>query len=177
MNCSLCNAETTRKTEDHLCRSKILGDVLVPLVEVESCMSCGASKLSTEAEGKISDYLKMLEKDAINSLPADILISAGQAAAILGVSKQAFSKNPKIKKGFVYFTMIGTKKFFFRSSLKLYKKSGDGRFPITRWRSSVSSGKLVSSDADREKWQQISSTGEPADNGANGWHTLSQVSI
>ena len=169
MNCSLCNAETTRKTEDHLCRSKILGDVLVPLVEVESCMSCGASKLSTEAEGKISDYLKMLEKDAINSLPADILISAGQAAAILGVSKQAFSKNPKIKKGFVYFTYVGTKKFYFKSSVQLFKTSGDGRFPITQWNSSVPSDRISHHVANSDLWQQVSFQTDKVDYAVYTW--------
>ena len=173
MNCSLCNAETTRKTEDHLYRSKIIGDVLVPLVEVESCMSCGASKLSTEAERKVSDYLKMLEKNTINSLPANNLVSAGQAAAILGVSKQAFSKNPKIKKGFVYFIYVGTKKFYFKSSVELFKTSGDGRFPITQWKSSVPSDRISHHDANNDFWQQVSFQPDKVDYALYTWSAAS----
>ncbi|MEJ2137491.1 MAG: hypothetical protein P8X86_19880 [Desulfofustis sp.] len=163
MNCSLCNAEITRKTEDHLCKSKIIGDVLVPLVEVEACSSCGALQLSAEAEPKVSDYLKMLEKNAIINLPADNLVSAGQAAGILGVSKQAFSKNPKIKKGYVYFTYVGTKKVYFRSSVELFKKSGDGRFPITQWKSSVPSDRISHHTANNDIWQQVSCQTDRAD--------------
>ncbi|NNK95544.1 MAG: hypothetical protein HKP41_14430 [Desulfobacterales bacterium] len=169
MNCSLCNAETTRKTGDHLCESNIIGDVLVPLVEVETCSSCGALQLSTESERKVADYLKMLEKNAIISLPADNLISAGQAAGILGISKQAFSKNPKIKKGFVYFTYVGTKKVYFRSSVELFKRSGDGRFPIIQWRSSVPSDRISHHAANDDFWQQVSCQTDKADCAVFTW--------
>lgn len=173
MNCSLCNAETTRKTEDYLCESKIIGDVLVPLVEVEKCLSCGALKVSAEAEIEVSNYLNMLETNAIISLPVNNLISAGQAAGILGVTKQAFSKNPKIKKGFVYFTYVGTKKVYFRSSVELFKTSGDGRFPITQWNSSVPSDRISHSAANDDCWQQASCQADNADCSVYTWSTSS----
>lgn len=173
MNCSLCNAETTRKTEDYLCQSKIIGDVLVPLIEVEKCLSCGALELSAEAKSEVSSYLRMLETDAITSLPADNLMSAGQAAGILGVSKQAFSKNPKIKKGFVYFTYVGTKKVYFRSSLELFKTTGDGRFPITQWKSSVPSERVLHHSAKSDCWQRVSCQADRVDCAVYTWSTSS----
>ena len=171
MNCPSCSTETISKALDYQCNNKILGDVIVPLVEVEQCPNCGELILSEEAETAVSHYLKTREKEAIASLPAEDLISAGQAAAILGVTKQAFSKNPKIKKGLVYFVSVGTKKFFFRTSVKLYKTVGDGRFPITKWKSSLDSGRLASCDTADRRWQQISSSSETADDGVYIWDT------
>ncbi len=173
MNCSLCNAETTRKIEDFFCESKIIGDVLVPSVEVEKCLGCGALKLSAEAENEVSHYLKMLETNAIISLPADNLISAGQAAGILGVTKQAFSKNPKIKKGFVYFTYVGTKRVYFRSSVELFKTSGDGRFPITQWKSSLPYDRISHHAANDDCWQQVSCQADKTDCNVYTWSTSS----
>ena len=174
MNCPHCNAETIRKTEDYPCESKIIGDVFVPLVEVETCLSCGAVQFSKEEERRVAEYLEMLEKNAIISLPADNLISAGQAAGILGVSKQAFSKNPKIKKGFVYFTFVGTKKVYFRSSVELFKSRGDGRFPITQWDSSVPSDRISYHAATDDVWQQVNCQTDKADCAAYTWSTPSK---
>ena len=171
MNCPSCKTETISKALDYQCNNRIIGDVIVPQVEVEQCPNCGELILSEEAEAAVSHYLKTREKEAIASLPAEDLISAGQAAAMLGVTKQAFSKNPKIKKGFVYFVYVGTKKFFFRTSVTLYKTMGDGRFPITKWKSSMDSGRIASCDTADRRWQQISPSIETADDGLYIWNT------
>ncbi len=175
MNCPFCDTEAICKTADYLCYNKTLGDIIVPCVEVEECPHCGKVMLSTEAESTVSDYLEVREREAIESLPADDLVSAGKAAEILGVTKQAFSKNPKIKKGFVYYTLVGTKRVFFRSSVKLYKTEGDGRFSINEWKSSVDSGRIAICDTADSGWQQISSSTETADGTANNWNTSIQV--
>jgi len=175
MNCLSCDTETIHKIVDYICNNRTLGDVVVPQVGVEQCPKCGQLILSGEAERAVSDYLKNRQREAIASLPADDLISAGQAAEILGVTKQAFSKNPKIKKGYVYFTYIGTKKFFFRSSLELYKTGGDGRFPIAKWQSSVHAARIESCATADSKWQPTSSTNGAATHGAYMWNTSVQA--
>ena len=175
MNCPSCNTETISKISDYQCNNRIIGDVVVPRVEVEQCPNCGQLILSEEAETAVSHYLKTRVKEAIASLPAEDLISAGQAAAILGVTKQAFSKNPKIKKGFVYFVSVGTKKFFFRSSVRLFQKVGDGRFPLTKWKSSMDSGRIASCDPVVSRWQQVSSAIETADDRMYIWNSSAQA--
>ncbi len=175
MNCPSCNTETISQVLDYQCNNNILGDILVPRVEVGQCPNCGELILSKEAETAVSHYLKTLEREAIANLPAEDLISAGQAAEILGVTKQAFSKNPKIKKGFVYFVSVGTKKVFFRSSVTLFQKVGDGRFPLTKWKSSMDSGRIASCDSADSRWQQISSAIETADDGMYMWNTSAQA--
>ena len=155
MNCSLCNAKTRNKKEDYVHKSKIIGEVLVPAIELKECQGCGEVTLSPKANNEVNNYVAEQELNAINTLPANDLISAGQAASILQVTKQAFSKNSKFKKGFVYSIMIGAKKAYFRSSIELFRRTGDGRFPITRWKSSVPDNAILTySTADR-KWQKV----------------------
>ncbi|MCG6930204.1 MAG: hypothetical protein LJE64_06565 [Desulfofustis sp.] len=175
MACPPCGTETVHKKVDYVCNNKILGDVLVPGVDVEVCPDCGDVMLPAEAQVAVTRYLAILEKKAITSLPSADLISAGQAAEILGITKQAFSKNPKIKKGFVYFTEVGTKKFFFRSSVELYKRTGDGRFALTSWKSSVDSGRIAPYNTADGNWHQVGSTLETDDGATNVWCTSNEA--
>lgn len=169
MNCSLCNAKTRQKREDYFHISKIIGAVLVPAIKFSECLGCGEVTLSPEANDEVSIYVAEQELSAITTLPANDLISAGQAANILQVTKQAFSKNSKCKKGFVYSIMIGAKKAYFRSSIELFKKTGDGRFPITRWKSSVPDNSIfIYSTADRN-WQQVIYQTDIATNSTHKW--------
>lgn len=155
LNCSLCNAEIMNKKEDYLCNSKVIGKVLIPLIEFYECCGCHETTLSPEASHEVITRVEELERNAVASLPSDDLITAGQAADLLGVSKQAFSKNPKIKKGYVYFTQIGTKKTYFRRSIELFRKTGDGRFAITKWKSSYQEKRISQNDNAREGWQKV----------------------
>ncbi|MBT8360007.1 MAG: hypothetical protein HKP41_17045 [Desulfobacterales bacterium] len=143
------------KKEDYLCNSKVIGEVLIPLIEFYECRGCHETTLSPEASHELITHVREQERNAIASLSSDDLITAGQAAAILGVSKQAFSKNPKIKKGYVYFTQIGTKKAYFRKSVELFRESGDGRFPITKWKFSHQESWISQNDNAREGWQEV----------------------
>ena len=155
MNCSLCDAKTRNKKQDYVHKSKIIGEVLVPAIEFRQCQVCGKVTLSPEAKDEVSNYVAEQELNAITTLPAYDLISAGQAANILQVTKQAFSKNSKFKKGFVYSVMIGAKKAYFRSSIELFKKTGDGRFPITGWKSSVPENSISTYSTVDRKWQKV----------------------
>ena len=153
--CLLCNAEIMNKKEDYLCNSKVIGKVLIPLVEFCECRGCHDITLSPKASHEVITHVREQERNAIASLSSDDLITAGQAAGLLGVSKQAFSKNPKIRKGYVYFTQIGTKKAYFRRSVELFKQTGDGRFLITKWKFSDQENWISKNDSAREGWQEV----------------------
>ncbi|MEE4166519.1 MAG: hypothetical protein V2I35_11020, partial [Desulfocapsaceae bacterium] len=153
MNCSLCNSKTRHKKQDYVHTSNIIGEVLVPAIELTECRGCGHVKLSSEACDEVRNFVAEQEQKAITTLPANGLISAGQAAGILQVTKQAFSKNSKLKKGFVYSVMIGEKRAYFRSSVELFKKTGDGRFPITRWNPSIPKTSVCTDAPVDQKWQ------------------------
>jgi len=130
MKCSLCNGDIVNKLGPFPFKCKTLGEVFVPGVEYEECQSCGERLLSSEASKYLSNYIKEQEQIALRSLPASDLITAIEAAAILGFSKQNFSKTPKIRRGFIYSVAIGGRKFYSRKSTELYKSAGDGRFQL-----------------------------------------------
>jgi hypothetical protein len=175
MNCSLCNAKTRDKKEDYFHKSKIIGEVLVPAIEFRECQGCGEVTLSPRTHNEVNNYVAEQERNAIATLRANDLISAGQAASILAVTKQAFSKNSKVKMGFVYSLMIGAKKAYFRSSIELFKRTGDGRFPITRWKSSVPENSIcVYSTVDR-KWQKVICQTDTAANSTHNWNESMRV--
>lgn len=150
--CVRCGEKTTRKAEDYPCFSKVLGYILAPRVEIDACLKCGHRSVSSEAEEELDSWLKIREQTAICSLSAEQLLSAGQAAEMLGVTKQAFSKSPKVKKGHIYFTTIGNKKVYFRSSVELFKETGDGRYQISEWHSSLVSKRTAKHESSTEKW-------------------------
>ena len=152
VECVRCGKETTRKAEDYPCFSKVLGYILAPRVEIDVCLECGHRSLSPEAEQEVNSWLKIREQAAICSLSAEQLLSAGQAAEMLGVTKQAFSKSPKVKKGHIYFTTIGNKKVYFRSSVELFKETGDGRYQISKWYSSLGSKRTAMHESSTVKW-------------------------
>lgn len=130
MKCALCNGDLVNKVGPFPFKCKTLGEVFVPGVEYEECQSCGERLLSFEASNYLSNYVKEQEQIALRMLPAKDLITAIEAAAILGFSKQNFSKTPKIKRGFIYSVVIGGRKFYSRKSTELYKSTSDGRFQL-----------------------------------------------
>ena len=169
LNCLLCNAEVMNKKEDYLCNSKVIGKVLIPLIEFYECRGCHETRLSPEARHEVITHVREQERNAIASLSSDDLITAGQAAELLGVSKQAFSKNPKIKKGYVYFTQIGNKKVYFKRSVELFRETGDGRFPITKWKFSHQENRISQNDNAREGWQEVVCQADIADYSKSTW--------
>jgi hypothetical protein len=175
MNCSFCNAKTRNRKEDYFHKSKIIGEVLVPAIEFKECQGCGEVTLSPEAKNEVKIYVAEQELNAISTLPVNDLISAGQAANILGVTKQAFSKNSKFKKGFVYSIMIGAKKAYFRSSIDIFKRTGDGRFPITRWISSVPENAILTYYPVDRKCQKVVCQTDIAADAAHSWNESPRV--
>ena len=55
-------------------------------------------------------------------MPIGNFIATNEAASILGVTKQAFSKNPKIKRGLIYCKKMGARKFFLKKSVEAQKR-------------------------------------------------------
>jgi hypothetical protein len=81
----------------------------------------------------VTEYAATKIAKAIHQLPIGLFISAGAAADVLGVTKQAFSKNSRIKRGFIYSCKAGDKKLFFRPSVEAFSKSNDGRIRIDNY--------------------------------------------
>jgi hypothetical protein len=132
MKCALCNKQLVEKKESIEFDSQSLGKISVPNLKFLECEGCGDKLLSTKEANKAALYITRKESELINRLPIGEFVSANEAAALLGITKQAFSKHPKIKRGFIYFTQIGDRKFYHKKSVELFKEKGNGKFILTR---------------------------------------------
>lgn len=128
MNCALCNGEVVKQKGSFPFKSKTLGMLSIPNISFEECQSCGDKLLSPQSSEKVLKYVREKEQEAIDSMPIRDFISASEAAEILGITKQAFSKHPRIKRGLIYSATKGKRKLFIEKSVKLFKNEGNGKF-------------------------------------------------
>lgn len=131
MRCDICNGTKCKVIGSISFRSRPLGEILVPGIEHTKCCNCGDISIGYNETKKINKYILEKENEAISSLPIKHFISQNEAAEILNVSKQAFSKNSRIQRGFIYSVTIDNKKLYYKKSVEEFKRSGkDGRINI-----------------------------------------------
>lgn len=148
-----CNGHLIKAKSAFEIESKIIGKVHVPNVEQYKCNLCYHSQLTADATDYILKYVRSKEADAIASLPVGEFITPNQAIEILGCTKQAFSKNLRIKRGFIMSVLIGGKQLYHKKSVELFKLKNDGRFlvkPISVEIQWISSSQLV--DFSPDNW-------------------------
>ena len=131
MKCGLCNNELILKKGDVEFDSRSIGRVLVPNLKFYECEICGDKLLSPKESDKAIEYIANKENQLIKKFPIGEFITANEAAEILEISKQAFSKNRKIKRGIIYSTKIGDRKYYLEQSVKLFKENKNGKFLLT----------------------------------------------
>ena len=132
MDCAICNNKLTETKGVYTFHSKIIGKINIPNIKIFKCLNCDERLLFDTESEKVLNYVENKEQEAIGSLPIGEFITTNQAAEILGISKQAFSKDPKIKRGFILSHEIGGKKLFLRKSVELFKKKKNGIFQIVQ---------------------------------------------
>lgn len=132
MDCALCDGKLISKTGVIEFTSKTLGTVFVPGIRHQVCKQCGDILIAIEESARIIDHVKTKEQRAIERLPISEFISLNEASARLGITKQAFSKNPKIKNGLIYSVKIGGRRYYSKKSVDTFKSNGDGRYPIPK---------------------------------------------
>jgi len=128
MNCAICNIKLTKTRGCFKFKSQVLGEILVPDIIFFECNICGDRIISPEEGEKVIDYVEKKEQIAINKLPIGEFMTANEAAEILEITKQAFSKNYKIKNGLIYSAKIGGKKYYYKKSVELFKEKNNGKF-------------------------------------------------
>lgn len=147
--CGLCNGQLLEITGPYEVNSKALGIVKVPEVHRFQCSECGDVTLPSEEAGKVSHFTANKVEETIKLLPIGQFIPADQAANILGVSKQAFSKNKRIKRGFIYFTELGNSKVYFEPSVEAFAANNDGRISLVNY--------LAKKSSLSQEWEQSAS--------------------
>ncbi len=130
MKCDNCGKQAIEIVENYPFYSKALGTISVPNVKFIKCELCGETYLSILEAEKVTNYVRMKEKEAISAIPIDEFVSQNKAATTLGMSKQAFSKNSRIKRGFIYSVQIDRRNFYYSKSVEQFKNTGDGRIRL-----------------------------------------------
>jgi len=131
MRCICKNIFTDKKGKVEF-KSRSLGKVMVPDLRFLECDNCGARLISPEEGDKATDFIEKEEQKVINNLPIGEFVSTKEAAAILEITKQAFSKNQRIKRGLIYSTKISERKYYHRKSVELFKEKNNGKFPLPK---------------------------------------------
>ncbi len=130
MNCIDCGSHLIDITGNIELDDNVIGPYVVESVHYKKCESCGEVILSSESWLKADNVLKEITDRLIGQLPAHEFVSATEAAQILEISKQAFSKNRRIKKGFIHQTIVNGRIGYHKKSVELFKKNKDGRFRL-----------------------------------------------
>ena len=142
MKCAECNGNLETITGDFKSRSKSLGKITVPEITYTKCKNCGDTLLDPDMAQKVFNFKKQRELELIARLPVGEFLAVNEAIEILGITKQAFSKNNKIKRDFIYNVEIGKKKLYHKKSIELFKSRGDGRFLLLKEQKQSSKGEF-----------------------------------
>ena len=122
--------------------NKFLGEFSISCDEGEfyTC-ACGNELISLSLLGRIEqEEQKRVEQLLLNSVDCDFekykneLIPCNELGRVLGISRQAISKNRRIKT-LIYKVVINNETFYWRESAILFKKYGDGRFDLRKHQS------------------------------------------
>ena len=72
--------------------------------------------------------------ELLSRVPVGDYITAAEAWGILGMSRQAFHQNSRIRRGFIYSVPRGPggERLYHRGSVEQFRKTGDGRFPLVQ---------------------------------------------
>lgn len=131
MQCTVCGAIIEKIVRDYQILDDVVGSFGIPHAELWECSECGHVLYPAETATRISVARKKRIDEFIRRHPIGNFVSAREAASMIGHSKQAFSKNQKIKNGFIYGTEVDKRKLFLCSSVFAFKETGDGRHSLS----------------------------------------------
>lgn len=133
MRCSSCLNSMKETHGQVVIRDPYLGRIYVNLDEYYLCENCGNRAFPSSALTKIDEARTRLTECYLRTFPLGGFISQKRAAKILGISRQALSKNKRIRNGFIFHTHLGKRPVYLKKSVLLYRKNGDGRFPLAEY--------------------------------------------
>jgi len=113
----------------------VMSDDCVGLYTVEAenylrCSECDDVLLSAILAEKADQERKRKLIELLQRKPLEAFVTSTQAAAILGISRQALHKHRRIARGFIHQTDFGGQVVYLRESVELFAETGDGRLPL-----------------------------------------------
>lgn len=138
MKCPHCSGHYVERHEDLRFEDTVCGSLVLAKAAFDKCDSCGDVLLHPGTGDRVHDAIVETTARLLNRLPVGDFVMARQAAALLGISVQAFSKHRRIQRGFVHQIDLDGHTCYNRASLLLFKRTGDGRFPLATTCATVS---------------------------------------
>ncbi len=132
MRCTECGTPMREARQQPLRATfRGVGTVTLEAADYWECPSCGDTVLPDAAFEALDRRRASLQRALVNALPfAASFVSAGDAARLLGVTRQALHKNRGVRAGLIYSVCLGRQTFYVRRSIEEYLKTGDGRYPL-----------------------------------------------
>lgn len=129
MQCSVCNGIYQEKRGIQV-NDPYIGTIIIKDALYYECKQCNTKLYTLETSQAIEVERAQRLQERVSDYPIRDFINATQTALMLGITRQALSKNHRIKKGFIYQIRINREIFYLKQSVLQYKKTGDGRFPL-----------------------------------------------
>ncbi len=109
-----------------------VGPIYIPNAHYYQCDKCKGTLYPVETAKAIDKARTKRLLELLRKKPVEDYVSAAEAADMLGVTRQAFNKNRRIRHGFIFQTTMSRTTVYLRDSVALFLKTGDGRFPLRK---------------------------------------------
>jgi hypothetical protein len=133
MRCYDCNEVYQLKSGSIKISSNIVGKFEVHNVSFYRCPKCRKFLYPEETVDRIEKEENNCKDELLRALPIGDFVLSTEAAKILNISRQAFHKHNRIRRGFIYSIHFCGKKVYHKKSVLLFKEKGDGRFPLSKY--------------------------------------------
>jgi hypothetical protein len=134
MLCTECGCIMKEVTKSYHARSLLAGTVeLFGVKQWEcNCQECTSVYIDFETAKRVEDCVLEKERALIDALPIGEFVTGIEAAEILGITKQGFSKNQRIRNGFIVSKRMDGRIFYYRPSVVAFAgPKKDGRINLT----------------------------------------------
>ena len=131
MKCVICKCPLLEKNGIYEFDSIIAGKLHIPDINYLECQTCHEKLIQPNDHSKIIKFVSAKEAELIVQQSIGNFVSAREASEMLGMSKQAFSKHSRIKRGYILSAPIDGRRYYLKESVNLFKtNNSDGRFRL-----------------------------------------------
>jgi hypothetical protein len=130
MRCHECGGKYRVINSDLQIDDPYVGPYVVEAVSYYRCDGCGQLLFPPKTAEAAEKRRRERRDELLKERPLRTFLTAAETASTLGISRQALHKHRRIRRGFIYQTGFCGGIIYLEESVKLFKATGDGRFPL-----------------------------------------------
>jgi len=130
--CIQCGGDYDHKIGNLKLTDKYVGDITVQDADYCQCKECDDLLISSKTSRKFDKQRSEVLQELLQSRPLRDFVSASEAIKMLRISRQAFHKHRRIKRGFIFQTLFNGRTVYLKESVRRFKDHEDGRYRL-RW--------------------------------------------